>query len=85
MGTICFCSQSLILVGRLGWRWAFLIQMPLFFLSFILTTYHLNYATQVRTPLEPDFVDFIIEFREKEKVRWRCLNGSTMVGVLRSY
>ena len=32
-----------------------------------------------------DFVDFIIEFREKEKVRWRCLNGSTMVELLRFY
>ena len=34
---------------------------------------------------QPDFVDFITEFREKGKVRWRYLNGSTMVGVLRSY
>ncbi|KAK2460722.1 hypothetical protein APHAL10511_007192 [Amanita phalloides] len=28
-----------------GWRWAFLIQMPLFCLSFVLTTYHLQYVT----------------------------------------
>ena len=34
---------------------------------------------------QPNFVDFITEFREKGKVRWRYLNGSTMVGVLRSY
>lgn len=29
----------------LGWRWAFLIQMPLFVLSLILTTYNLRYVT----------------------------------------
>ncbi|KAF8723220.1 hypothetical protein AX14_009396 [Amanita brunnescens Koide BX004] len=35
-----------LITDWLGWRWAFLIQMPFFFLSFVLTTYHLNYATQ---------------------------------------
>ncbi|KAH7911105.1 major facilitator superfamily domain-containing protein [Hygrophoropsis aurantiaca] len=29
----------------LGWRWAFLIQMPLFFVSLFLTTYNLHYVT----------------------------------------
>ncbi|KIL68454.1 hypothetical protein M378DRAFT_99969 [Amanita muscaria Koide BX008] len=29
----------------IGWRWAFLIQMPLFLLSFLLTTWHLDYVT----------------------------------------
>ncbi|KAF9239086.1 major facilitator superfamily domain-containing protein [Melanogaster broomeanus] len=28
-----------------GWRWAFIMQMPLFALSFILTTYNLRYVT----------------------------------------
>ncbi|KDQ59888.1 hypothetical protein JAAARDRAFT_153957 [Jaapia argillacea MUCL 33604] len=30
---------------RFGWRWAFLLQMPLFFISFVLTSWHLNYVT----------------------------------------
>ncbi|KAF8352168.1 vacuolar amino acid permease [Amanita rubescens] len=34
-----------LITDWLGWRWAFLIQMPLFLLSFILTTYNLNYVT----------------------------------------
>ncbi|TFK45918.1 vacuolar amino acid permease [Heliocybe sulcata] len=29
----------------LGWRWAFLLQMPLFVLSFAFTSWHLNYVT----------------------------------------
>ena len=32
---------------RIGWRWAFLIQMPLFFVSLGLTQYNLNYVTPV--------------------------------------
>lgn len=35
-------------VWRLGWRWAFLMQMPLFFISIGLTQYHLRYVTPVR-------------------------------------
>ncbi|KIJ63392.1 hypothetical protein HYDPIDRAFT_113380 [Hydnomerulius pinastri MD-312] len=30
---------------RFGWRWAFIMQMPLFALSLILTTYNLRYVT----------------------------------------
>ncbi|KAG0701570.1 major facilitator superfamily domain-containing protein, partial [Suillus ampliporus] len=30
---------------RFGWRWAFLIQMPFFALSLVLTTYNLRYVT----------------------------------------
>ncbi|KAI0344962.1 MFS general substrate transporter [Trametopsis cervina] len=30
---------------RFGWRWAFLIQLPLFLISFIMTTTNLNYVT----------------------------------------
>ncbi|KAJ3530052.1 hypothetical protein NMY22_g8732 [Coprinellus aureogranulatus] len=30
----------------LGWRWAFLVQMPLFLLSFTLTSINLNYVTE---------------------------------------
>ncbi|KAH7924071.1 MFS general substrate transporter [Leucogyrophana mollusca] len=30
---------------RFGWRWAFLMQMPLFFVSLILTSYNLRYVT----------------------------------------
>ena|ERR1700736_1602560 len=33
--------------ARLGWRWAFLIQMPLFFVSLGLTQYNLHYVTPV--------------------------------------
>ncbi|KAF9445772.1 MFS general substrate transporter [Macrolepiota fuliginosa MF-IS2] len=29
----------------LGWRWAFLIQIPFFFVSYFLTSYHLRYVT----------------------------------------
>lgn len=36
---------------RLGWRWAFLIQTPLFLLSFCLTGYNLRYVTPVRFAL----------------------------------
>lgn len=37
-----------ILRCRLGWRWAFLIQMPLFLVSFMLTSVNLRYVTPVR-------------------------------------
>ncbi|GBE82865.1 Multidrug resistance protein [Sparassis crispa] len=30
---------------KFGWRWAFLFQLPLFFLSFVLTSINLNYVT----------------------------------------
>ena len=33
---------------RFGWRWAFLFQLPLFFVSFALTSCYLNYTTTVR-------------------------------------
>ncbi len=32
----------------LGWRWAFLLQLPLFFAAFSLVTFYLNYVTPVR-------------------------------------
>ena len=32
----------------LGWRWAFLLQLPLFAISFILTAFNLHYVTPVR-------------------------------------
>ena len=31
----------------LGWRWAFLLQLPLFAISFILTAFNLHYVTPV--------------------------------------
>ncbi|KAJ3560302.1 hypothetical protein NP233_g10927 [Leucocoprinus birnbaumii] len=34
-----------MVTDRLGWRWAFLLQLPLFFLSYILTSYNLRYVT----------------------------------------
>ncbi|KAF5311427.1 hypothetical protein D9611_011587 [Ephemerocybe angulata] len=34
----------------LGWRWAFLIQMPLFCFSYILTSINLNYVTELLNP-----------------------------------
>ena len=33
---------------RVGWRWAFLMQMPLFIISLLLTGANLNYSTPVR-------------------------------------
>ncbi|KAG8858118.1 hypothetical protein FRB91_010335 [Serendipita sp. 411] len=35
-----------VIMDRIGWRWAFLIQLPFFALSFLLTTTLLNYKTQ---------------------------------------
>lgn len=35
-----------IITDWLGWRWAFLIQMPLFLISYILTSYNLDYVTE---------------------------------------
>ena len=35
-------------LSSLGWRWAFLLQMPLFALSFVLTAWNLHYVTPVR-------------------------------------
>ena len=32
---------------RFGWRWAFLMQLPLFFASFMLTSINLHYVTPV--------------------------------------
>ncbi|KAG1731206.1 major facilitator superfamily domain-containing protein [Suillus paluster] len=34
-----------LISDRFGWRWAFLIQMPLFALSLVVTTYNLQYVT----------------------------------------
>ena len=36
------------IADRYGWRWAFLIQLPLFLVSFILTSINLRYVTPVR-------------------------------------
>ncbi|KAI0668302.1 vacuolar amino acid permease [Trametes maxima] len=36
------------IADRLGWRWAFLIQIPLFLLSFVLTSINLHYVTPGR-------------------------------------
>lgn len=35
-----------LITDWLGWRWAFLVQMPLFLLSFTLTSINLNYVTE---------------------------------------
>ncbi|KAF9266014.1 MFS general substrate transporter [Marasmius fiardii PR-910] len=35
-----------LITDWLGWRWAFLIQLPLFFMSFCLTTFNLRYVTK---------------------------------------
>ncbi|PFH53531.1 hypothetical protein AMATHDRAFT_1185 [Amanita thiersii Skay4041] len=37
-----------VVTDLLGWRWAFLLQLPFFFISFGLTTYHLQYVTPGR-------------------------------------
>ncbi|KAM5542022.1 hypothetical protein V8D89_004332 [Ganoderma adspersum] len=36
------------IADRLGWRWAFLLQLPLFAISFILTAFNLHYVTPGR-------------------------------------
>jgi MFS family permease len=35
-----------LITDWLGWRWAFLCQLPLFLLSFLLTTFNLRYVTK---------------------------------------
>ncbi|KAF9481292.1 vacuolar amino acid permease [Pholiota conissans] len=35
-----------LITDWLGWRWAFLIQIPFFFVAFILTDWNLNYVTE---------------------------------------
>ncbi|KAL1947127.1 hypothetical protein VTO73DRAFT_14088 [Trametes versicolor] len=37
------------IADRLGWRWAFLIQLPLFLVSFLLTSINLHYVTPGRS------------------------------------
>ncbi|KAI0355184.1 vacuolar amino acid permease [Trametes cingulata] len=37
------------IADRLGWRWAFLIQLPLFLISFMLTSVNLHYMTPGRS------------------------------------
>ncbi|KAI0761482.1 vacuolar amino acid permease [Trametes elegans] len=37
------------IADRLGWRWAFLIQLPIFFVSFMLTSINLRYVTAGRS------------------------------------
>ncbi|KAF8891127.1 vacuolar amino acid permease [Gymnopilus junonius] len=35
-----------LITDWLGWRWAFLIQIPIFFVSYFLTSWNLNYVTE---------------------------------------
>ncbi|KAF9528266.1 vacuolar amino acid permease [Crepidotus variabilis] len=35
-----------VITDWLGWRWAFLLQMPIFCLSYLLTSWNLNYITE---------------------------------------
>ncbi|KAF8162661.1 vacuolar amino acid permease [Crassisporium funariophilum] len=35
-----------LITDWLGWRWAFLVQIPIFFVSYILTSWNLNYVTE---------------------------------------
>lgn len=44
-----YIINSLSRMSRFGWRWAFLIQIPLFIVSFLLTGYNLRYVTPVST------------------------------------
>ena len=41
-------STTNLVLLRFGWRWAFLMQVPLFLVSFSMTSYNLNYVTPVR-------------------------------------
>lgn len=54
---------------RFGWRWAFIMQLPLFALSLILTTYNLRYVTPVSTSPDPHtscFMAFTGEGKERQ-------------------
>lgn len=44
-----------ILTDKLGWRSAFLCQVPFFLVSLLLTSYNLNYTVGVRTHAFWDF------------------------------
>ena len=51
----------------LGWRWAFLIQLPLFALSLFLTTVNLRYPTPVSVMLEAS--DILLRFLDRASAR----------------
>ena len=40
-------STRSVYARRIGWRWAFIVQMFIFFLSFVVASYHLRYPTPV--------------------------------------
>ena len=51
---LCSIPSNVILkVHRLGWRWAFIIQLPMFAVSFVLTSINLRYVTPVRLVQPP--------------------------------
>ena len=37
-----------LVTSSFGWRWAFLLQLPLFAISFMLSSVYLRYVTPVR-------------------------------------
>lgn len=63
------------LMYRYGWRWAFLIQLPIFVLSMSLTAFSLHYVTPVWISFEYDVVvEASLTFTAGEKQEHpRCL------------
>lgn len=49
---VILVSAEQIYDNSLGWRWAFLVQIPLFLVSLALTQYYLRYVTPVRLFLD---------------------------------
>lgn len=64
---------------KLGWRWAFLIQMPLFLVSFCLTGYNLRYVTPVRLNFINSTTMAESMHREKGRAPEKFLNELIMV------
>ena len=56
---------------RLGWRWAFLIQVPFFCLAFAVTAWNLNYVTEVgcSRSWSSDFLTYDRTGKGKERQR----------------
>lgn len=65
---------------RLGWRWAFLIQLPLFLVSFLLTSINLHYVTPVRITVHMVWgVLLILECRVEARAPRKSSSVSTTV------
>lgn len=66
---------------RFGWRWAFLVQIPAFILSFVLISHNLTYVTVVSKPVITQVVLRSRVFfcaRDKERISVRSQNALIM-------